>query len=194
MAQVTYPRLAANPLQRVAVRPSRPAGDDELRHARAAVDDEWQRATPAQLAIRGEQAKVVLAGLDRPDRQHEPRLDAGGQRSGGRTARESLRDDLQPLLERGKRIETQQVLPGRFRGHKYGCGLAERPPQHGSKVESLLPRHLRRADPEREVMDEDRSGRRAWPAERGARPVRIKDGVALQKWLDHGQPARLEHQ
>ncbi len=67
-------------------------------------------------------------------------------------------------------------------------------PQDHSKVESLLPGHLAGADPEREVMDEDRRGRRTWTAEWRAWPVRIEDGVAFQQRLDRGQPARLEHE
>src|SRR5439155_21467829 len=80
------------------------------------------------------------------------------------------------------------------RRHPDRGGLVKRSPQNRSKVGSLLPGHLAGADPEREVVDEDRRGRRPWPAEWRAWPVRIEDGVAFQTRLDRGQPARLEHE
>src|SRR5439155_19538599 len=67
-------------------------------------------------------------------------------------------------------------------------------PQDTSKVDPLLPWDLGGADSEREVVDEDRGRRRARAPERRARPVRGKDGVALEQRLDRGKPPKLERE
>ena len=83
---------------------------------------------------------------------------------------------------------------GRFGWHEDRAGLVERTLQDSSKVEPLLPGDLGGADSERQVVDEDRGRRRARAPERRARPVRVKDGVALEQRLDRGKPPKLERE
>ena len=73
MTEVAHAGLGADLLDGVAVRPSWSSRDHERRRQHAA----------AQAAVRGEQARVVLARLDRADSEDEARGDAFGQLTGG---------------------------------------------------------------------------------------------------------------
>src|SRR6267154_4012224 len=86
----------------------------------------------------------------------------------------------------------QHVAPRGLRRDQYSGRLSERPAEYRTHVNALLPRHLVWANPIRQVVDEDRRGRRVVLPEWRARPERIEDRVALELRLNRGQPARLQ--
>src|SRR5438132_4765735 len=106
VTEIPDARLRTDALDRVPIRPTRPPSDDELWHAGAPVDDERQRAVAAaQLAVGGEKSRIVLARLNRPDRQDEPGLDALGQLSRRDLLGQALLDHLHLLLEPGDAVQ-----------------------------------------------------------------------------------------
>src|SRR5258705_11428337 len=86
----------------------------------------------------------------------------------------------------------QHVAPRGLRRDQYSGRLPERPPEYRTHVNALLPRHLLWANPIRQVVDEDRRGRRIVLPEWRARPERVEDRVTLELRLNRGQPACLQ--
>src|SRR5213593_1107941 len=104
MAEIARARLCADAVKRVAVGPSRTARDDELRHPGSSGHDHGQRPRlAAQLSIRGQEARVVLARLDGANREDETWLHALRKRSRLRHRGQAFGYDRYLRLEAGHR-------------------------------------------------------------------------------------------